>query len=119
IAVEAKRPTEPVQPGTSQVDSYAFALQTRYGVVTNGKHLVLRGYYEGNKRINVINESIERLRESNWDKLINLVSFKNIISSIKDKANEVDEPNQQQIRDYRYFFRRIHNEIRDRDKLDP
>ena len=61
ITVEAKAPTETVQSGISQVDSYAFALQTPYSVVTNGKHFVLRGSYAGNSRINVIDSSVAEL----------------------------------------------------------
>jgi type I restriction enzyme M protein len=119
IAVEAKRPTETVQSGLSQVDSYAFALSTPYSVITNGKHLVLRGYYSFNSKINVIDESVEGLAYSNWDKLINLVSFKNILSAIKEPENKVEAPDEEKIKDYRRFFRKIHNAIRDLDKLDP
>ena len=59
ITVEAKRPTESVQSALDQVDSYAFALKTPYSVITNGKHLVLRGYYSFNSRINVIDDSVD------------------------------------------------------------
>src|SRR5690349_5661013 len=52
ITVEAKKPTEAVRGGFSQVDSYAFALQTPYSVITNGHQFVLRGYYSFNSRIN-------------------------------------------------------------------
>jgi type I restriction enzyme M protein len=119
IAVEAKKPTETVTSGVSQVDSYAFALKTRYSVITNGKHLVLRGYYAANSRFNVIDDTVEGLRRSNWDKLINLISFKNIISSVNEPAHPVASPDEDQIKNYRRFFRMIHNAIRDREKLDP
>ncbi len=119
IAVEAKKPTESVASGVGQVDSYAFALKTPYSVITNGKHFILRGYYASNSRFNVIDDTIERLEGSNWDKLINLISFNNILSSSKDPYNPIVEPDEDQIKDYRRFFRRIHNAIRDREKLDP
>ena len=57
VVVEAKKPTEPVQSGIGQVDSYAFALRSPYSVVTNGRQFVLRGYYSFNSRINVVQEA--------------------------------------------------------------
>ncbi|HKI32025.1 MAG TPA: N-6 DNA methylase [Gemmataceae bacterium] len=119
ITVEAKRPTEPIQTGLGQVDSYAFALQTPYSVITNGKHFVLRGYYSFNSRINVIDDTVQALAHANWDKLKSLVSFENVLSSIREPANSLPAPDEEKIRDYRRFFRRIHNAIRDRDRLDP
>ncbi len=119
ITVEAKAPTETVQSGISQVDSYAFALQTPYSVVTNGKHFVLRGYYAGNSRINVIDSSVAELQHNRWSKVASLVSFNNILSSIGEPQTAIIPPNEDKIKDFRRFFRRIHNLIRDRDKLDP
>src|SRR5262245_35291737 len=113
IAVEAKKPTEAVRSGLSQVDSYAFALQTPYSVVTNGRHFVVRGYYSFNSRINVIDEPVDDLQHSRWSKVKNLIGFDNISSALTQKANEVAEPSPEKIQDYRRFFRRIHNEIRD------
>lgn len=119
IAVESKKPTEPVQSGLGQVDSYAFALQTRYSVITNGRHFLLRGYYEGNRRINVIDDTVEALRASEWKQLRGLISFANIGEAIKDRENAPTALDEEQITNYRRFFRKIHNAIRDRDKLDP
>lgn len=119
IAVEAKKPTESVQSGLSQVDSYAFALETPYSVITNGKHLVLRGYYSFNSRINVIDESVDQLRDADWTKLRNLISFATIPSAISEPANPITLPDEEKIKDYRRFFRKIHSAIRDRDRLDP
>jgi len=119
IAVEAKKPTEPVQSGLSQVDSYAFALETPYSVVTNGRHFVLRGYYSFNSRINVIDDSVDRLRQDHWRKLKNLISFKSIPTAITEPANLIAPPDENKIKDYRRFFRKIHSVIRDRDRLDP
>lgn len=119
IAVEAKKPTEPVRSGLGQVDSYAFALQTPYSVITNGRQFLLRGYYSFNSRINVVDETVDVLAKDRWRKLKKLIGFGSIRSAMEQKANEVAEPDQEKIQDYRRFFRRIHNEIRDRDKLDP
>lgn len=119
VTVEAKKPTEPVSEGFGQVDSYAFALQTPYSVVTNGRSFVLRGYYSFNSRINVVEEGVARLERDHWQKVASLIGFSQILGSIKEKAQPAIAPDPQKIKDFRRFFRRIHNEIRDRDRLDP
>ncbi|MCX8130888.1 MAG: N-6 DNA methylase [Clostridia bacterium] len=119
IVVEAKRPTETLQSGIDQVDSYAFALQTPFSVITNGKAFILRGYYSSNKRINIIESTVEELQRDNWDKLKRLISYSDILTSISDNPNIVMLPDQEKIRDFRRFFRSIHSIIRDREKLDP
>mgnify|MGYP000922334732 CR=1 FL=1 len=119
VVVEAKKPTETLQSGIEQVDSYAFALQTPYSVVTNGNGFILRGYYSFNSRINILEESVDELEKDGWKKLKELISFANILASIADKENKVAAPDEEKIRDYRRFFRSIHNVIRDGDKLDP
>lgn len=119
IAVEAKKPTEPVQAHMGQLDSYAFHLQTPYSIITNGRQFILRGYYSFNSRINVIDESVDGLVSDKWRKLDSLISFKNIQSTLAEPAMPIVAPDEGKIRDYRRFFRRIHSTIRDRDKLDP
>lgn len=119
LAVEAKRPTEAVQKWLDQIDSYAFALQTPYSIITNGRHFVLRGYYSFNSRINVIDESLDQVKRKNWKKLANLIGINNIGTAINEPANQIVEPDATKIQDYRRFFRKIHNAIRDRDRLDP
>lgn len=119
ITVEAKRPTESVQSALDQVDSYAFALRTPYSVITNGKHLVLRGYYSFDSRINVIDDSVEELVSTRWRKLQGLIAFDRILESIREPANDVRPVDDDAIKDFRRFFKRIHNAIRDSDKLDP
>lgn len=119
VVVEAKKPTETLQPGIDQVDSYAFALQAPYSVITNGRGFVLRGYYSFNSRINILEDSVDELKKDGWKRLKDLISFANIIASIADKENQLVEPSEEKIRDYRRFFRNIHNIIRDGDKLDP
>lgn len=119
IAVEAKRPTESVRTGFDQVDSYAGVLQTPYSVITNGRHFVLRGYYAANKKINIIDDSVDVLSREKWKQVQRLIGFTNVRAAIAPAVNDVPLPNPDQIKNYRQFFRRIHNEIRDRDKLDP
>lgn len=119
ITVEAKSPNEPVHSGLGQLDSYAFALQTPYSVITNGRRFLLRGYYSFNSRINVIDDTVDSLVEGKWKALRKLISFANIPATIQEKPNPVVAPDEERIKDYRRFFRKIHNAIRDRDKLDP
>lgn len=119
ITIEAKNPNVPVQSGLGQLDSYAFHLKTPYSVVTNGKRFLLRGYYSFNSRINVIDDSVDALAEGRWKALKNLISFKNIPAALKEQPNTVPAPDEEKITNYRRFFRKIHNAIRDRDKLDP
>ncbi|TAE02872.1 MAG: hypothetical protein EAZ97_02150 [Bacteroidetes bacterium] len=119
IVVEAKKPTETLQAGIDQVDSYAFALQTPFSLITNGKTLILRGYYSSNTRINILETSVEELKKTNWLALKKLISYADVLSAIIEKPNIPAQPNQEQIKDFRRFFRTIHNFIRDGDKLDP
>ncbi len=119
IAVEAKKPTESVQSGMGQVDSYAFALETPYSVITNGRRFLLRGYYSSNRRFNVVDGTVDGLHKSHWRGIRNLIGIDAIPKSIKDLPNPVAKPSEDKIKDYRRFFRKIHNAIRDHDKLDP
>jgi len=119
MVVEAKKPTVPVQSGFEQVDSYAFALETPYSVVTNGKSFILRGYYSFNTKINIIEDQIEELKKNNWKRVKDLISYANILDSITEPANKVVQPSPDRVRNYRRYFRNIHNQIRDGDKLDP
>ena len=118
ITVEAKSPNEAIQSGLGQLDSYAFQLRTPYSVITNGKRFVLRGYYSFNSRINVIDDAVDKLAKAKWSTLRKLISFENIPATIQEKPNPVIAPDEEKIKDYRRFFRKIHNTIRDRDKLD-
>ena len=119
IAVEAKTPTEAVESGIGQVDSYAFALGARFSVVTNGQHLLLRGYYSGNRKFTVVDESVSELRKARWSPLKNLISAKNIALAMDEQANPEPIPDEVKIKDYRRFFRKIHNLIRNGGKLNP
>ncbi|GGB77388.1 hypothetical protein GCM10007424_16800 [Flavobacterium suaedae] len=118
IVVEAKKPTETIQSGISQVDSYAFFLESRYSVLTNGKAFVLRGYY-GNSKVNIIESNIDELDSSNWNRVRQLISYYEVLNSLSLRANQSTEVNYEKIKDYRRYFRNIHNIIRDGDKLDP
>jgi type I restriction enzyme M protein len=119
VTVDAKHPKEAVQAYIGQLDSYAFHLQTPYSMITNGRRFILRGYYSFNSRINVIDQSVDELARDGWQKVRNIISFDNVIAAIREPENPVTIPDRKRITDYRRFFRKIHNIIRDRDKLDP
>lgn len=119
ITVEAKRPTESVRGGLDQVDSYAFALKTPYSVITNGRHVILRVYYAYNERVNIIDSSVHDLTKADWAPLRALLSYDRIMDSIKEEPNVSPRPDLESIKDFRRYFKRIHNAIRDNDKLDP
>ncbi|MBB5886135.1 hypothetical protein DYQ93_13070 [Xanthomonas sp. LMG 8992] len=119
IVVEAKKPTEAILGATGQTDSYAFALQSPFSLITNGKEYRLRAYYHGNRRVDLLNGSIGSLSKKNFARLIKLIGSKEISGTASDSALVVQEPDAEKIRDYRRFFKGLHNAIRDGDKLDP
>ena len=119
VVVEAKKPTEAIAGATGQTDSYAFALQAPFSLITNGKEYRLRAYYHGNRRVDLITGSINPLSKKNFAKLIKLIGAKEISATTSDSANTAQEPDAEKIRDYRRFFKALHNSIRDGDKLDP
>lgn len=58
MIVETKKPTESVIDNIGQVDSYSFAKEVRYSIITNGRKIILREYLAANKKANIINMSI-------------------------------------------------------------
>ncbi|HEX8913040.1 MAG TPA: N-6 DNA methylase [Humisphaera sp.] len=119
ITVEAKKPTEPVRAAMGQVDSYAFALRTPISVVTNGHQFVVRRYFDFEHRINVIDAAVDDLRQQKWKSVERLIGADSIAQALSEPMIVVPKPDETEIRNFRRFFRRLHNEIRDRDKLDP
>lgn len=119
IVVEAKKPTEGVKSWVNQADSYAFALGTKYSIITNGKDVILRGYYEGNTKINIIESDVEALEKEHWKAVKKIISIQNIASALKEKPNPILEVSSNEITNYRSFFKGLHDIIRDREKLDP
>lgn len=118
LVVESKKPSESIIDNIGQLDSYSFAKEVRYSIITNGRKLILREYLAGNKKANILNENISKLHEAKYKSLINLISKKNIETKLNNQ--EVDSQNlSNEITDYRRFFRSIHNIIRDNEKLDP
>lgn len=119
VVVEAKKPTEAISGATGQTDSYAFALEAPFSFITNGKEHRLRAYYHGNKRIDLVTGVINSLSKRAFAKVIKLIGSKEIAAAARESAEEVRELDAEKIRDYRRFFKGLHNTIRDGDKLDP
>lgn len=118
MIVETKKPTESVIDNIGQVDSYSFAKEVRYSIITNGRKIILREYLAANKKANIINMSIEKLHQMDYMPLINIVSKEKIDTNIENEVLD-NQNNSNEITDYRRFFRSIHNVIRDNEKLDP
>ena len=118
MIVETKKPTESVTDNIGQVDSYSFAKEVRYSIITNGRKIILREYLAANKKANLINMPIEKLHQMDYIPLINIVSKDKIDTNIENDILD-NQNNSNEITDYRRFFRSIHNIIRDNEKLDP
>lgn len=119
IVVEAKRPTSSIKLFTPQVDSYAFAIGVKYSVITNSKSLILRGYYEGNKRINIVELDVDTLKKDDWKQIKSIISAHNISNTLKEKPNLITNVPSEQILSYKDFFEELHNVIRNKEKVDP
>lgn len=119
VVVEAKKPTEAVFGATGQTDSYAFALQTPFSFITNGREFVLRAYYHGNKRVDLLTGPIGKLNKRSFAKLKKLIGSEEISATTQEAATESRTPDVEKIKDYRRFFKSLHGAIRDGDKLDP
>lgn len=89
-------------------------------LITNGKEYRLRAYYHGNKRVDLLTGVIgEKMEKKNFSKLMRLIGAKEISAAVSESAVATKEPDYEKIKDYRRFFKGLHNTIRDGDKLDP
>lgn len=84
VVVEAKKPTEAVFGATGQTDSYAFALGSPFSFITNGREYVLRAYYHGNKRVDLLKGQITSVSKSNFRKLIGIIGATEIRQAVSD-----------------------------------
>ncbi|MEL7683968.1 N-6 DNA methylase [Citromicrobium bathyomarinum] len=119
IVVEAKKPTEPVIGATGQTDSYAFALQCPFSFITNGREYLLRGYYHANRRVDLLSGTIDKLNSESFERLARIIGASEVVASSAERPETLNAPDREKIRDYRRFFKGLHNTIRDGDKLDP
>lgn len=113
IVIEAKSPEARIDDDAiAQLDSYAMWLPARFGVACDGISFILRGYFEGNERVYLINK---RLNQINSDILTSVLCDTNI-SRISEISRHVI---QDQSDSFSTLLRQIHQDIRDIDKLDP
>jgi len=118
LVVETKKPTESLTDNIGQLDSYAFAKEVRYSLISNGRKIMLREYLAANKKANIIYTTISVIHDKNYSLLANIISKSNIETDIYNEPIESANTSNE-ITDYRRFFRSIHNIIRDNEKLDP
>jgi N-6 DNA methylase len=123
IVIDSKAPNEKLEKYYTQIDSYAFSLETPISILTNGKKTIMRMYLFGNKKEIIFDQSFEEMEKDNYKK------FKDIIQKFLDynenkkikisKTFTEDNKDIEKIIDYRRLFREIHSKIRSIDKLDP
>ena len=121
MVVEAKSPKESCKDNIMQTDSYAFAKELRYSLTINGERLILREYLAGNKKVTLIDESIEVLHNNHYKELVSCIAKDRISTHILTSPlmQQDSKITLNKIKDYRQFFRSIHNIIRDNEKMDP
>ena len=119
IVVEAGKPTESVSGITGITDSHALALESPFSFITNGREYILRAYYQGHECVNLSVGTIDRITAANFKPLANMIGFDVVLTSASEQPRTITSPNREKIRDYRRFFKTLHNIIRDGDKLDP
>ncbi len=51
-------------------------LKQNISIITNGISLILRGYFEGNSRINIVESDIKKLEKYHWEIIKKLFPFK-------------------------------------------
>lgn len=115
IVIENKKTTEKITDDViGQLDSYAFGLSCKYGLVCNGKVLIVRTYLEGNQKIEIYRSTIP---EIDFEILYALIGKEELLDLSFNKIMEKGKNRQAQ--DFSTTLKRIHKEIRDTDKLDP
>ncbi|MCM1067273.1 MAG: N-6 DNA methylase [Muribaculaceae bacterium] len=113
IAIEAKRPEARIDDDAiGQLDSYAMWLPAKFGVACDGIKFILRGYFEGNERVYLVNKPLNSV---NLD-LISSVLCEGNISRLSEVSRHVI---QEQSDSFSSLLKQIHQDIRDIDKLDP
>ncbi|MCL1935138.1 MAG: N-6 DNA methylase [Defluviitaleaceae bacterium] len=120
--IEAKSPLENLSSYFNQLDSYAFALELPFAIITNGLRLVLRVYLSGNKKEILLDDTIENLEKTEYKILkkmvLELIDKRKYIST-KIKEDSFIKYSEKEKLSYRRLFQTIHTLIRSMDKLDP
>lgn len=116
IVIENKNPYEKIDDEVvAQLDSYAFGLSCKYGVICNGKNLIIRNYLDGNQKEEIYRSTIPEL---DFETLFVLIGKEDKIFDLA--VNKIMEHSvQKQAKDFSTTLKRIHKNIRDIDKLDP
>lgn len=113
IAIEAKSPDARIDDDAiGQLDSYAMWLPTKFGVACDGIKFILRGYFDGNERVYLVNKSLSSI---NLD-IISSVLCEGNVSRLSEVSRHVI---QEQSDSFSTLLKQIHQDIRDIDKLDP
>lgn len=116
VVIENKNPDEKIDDDVvAQLDSYAFGLSCKYGVICNGKTIIIRNYLDGNQKEEIYRSSIP---EIDIETIFALIGKEEKLFDIA--INKVMEHAvQKQAKDFSTTLKRIHKNIRDTDKLDP
>lgn len=116
VVIENKSPDEKIDDDVvAQLDSYAFGLSCKYGVICNGKIIIIRNYLDGNQKEEIYRSSIP---EIDIETIFVLIGKEDKLFDIA--INKVMEHSvQKQAKDFSTTLKRIHKNIRDTDKLDP
>jgi type I restriction enzyme M protein len=113
IVIEAKSPSAHINDDAiAQLDSYAMWLPAKFGVACDGYSFILRGYFEGNERVYLINKRLNLLDYG----LLSSILCDGNISRLSEVAGPVI---QDQSDTFSSLLKQIHQDIRDIDKLDP
>lgn len=115
IVIENKKITEKITDDViGQLDSYAFGLSCKYGVVCNGKMFIVRTYLEGNQKVEIYRSTIP---EIDFEMLYALLGKEDLLDLSLNKI--IEKSKNKQAQDFSTTLKRIHKNIRDTDKLDP
>lgn len=113
VVIEAKSPESRIDDeAIAQLDSYAMWLPAKFGVACDGISFVLRGYFEGNERVYLVNKKLSLINKD----LISSVLCEGDISRLSQISRHVI---QDQSDSFSSLLKQIHQDIRDIDKLDP
>lgn len=113
LVIEAKAPRERLDDeAVGQLDSYAMWLEATYGMVCNGKEIILRGYLSGNRKVYLIRKSIDKLD-------LDLLDISLLKEDILDESNISNKIITDQSATFSSLLKQIHQNIRDIDHLDP
>lgn len=111
IVIEAKNPKTKLDDCViAQLDSYAFGLEYKYGLICNGIEIMLREYISANKKITRF-----RIELSDFES----EDLKNSICSNENDIYLENTTTKKSAQSFATILRSIHQTIRNVDKLDP